>query len=127
MALLPSYYLVQLAFAPLPPPFGPALAEIEVDTTVDGASAFRLHFDLSRTPWGDFDALAFDVFRPLVPIRVSVSAGLGIPTTLINGYIRDVQLGVSNRPGGSTLEVSGMDALGTIMGHIQQPFIWPSM
>jgi len=127
MALLPSYFLVQLAFAPLPPPFSTALAEIEVDASVDGASAFRLHFDLSRTPWGDFDALAFDIFRPLVPIRVSVSAGLGIPTTLINGYIRDVQLGVSNRPGGATLEVSGMDALGTIMGHIQQPFIWPSM
>lgn len=127
MPLLPSYYLVQLAFAPLPPPFGPALAEIEVDTTVDGASAFRLHFDLSRTPWGDFDALVFDIFRPLVPIRISVSVGLGIPTTLINGYIRDVQLRPSNRPGESTLEVSGMDALGTIMGHIQQPFIWPCM
>jgi hypothetical protein len=44
MALLPSCFIVQAAFAPLPPPFSTALAEIEVDTTVDGAAAFRLHF-----------------------------------------------------------------------------------
>ena len=128
MGLLPDFFIVQLAFAPLPPPFGPALREIEVETSVNAASAFRLHFDLSRTPWGDFDALAFDVFRPLLPIRVSVSVGiLPIPQVLINGYIRDVRLVPSNRPGASTLEVSGMDALGTMMTNIQQPAIWPSL
>jgi hypothetical protein len=127
MALLPSYFVVQVAFAPLPPPYSTALAEIEVDASVDGASAFRLHFDLGRTLLGDFDALVIDIFRPLVPIRISVSAGLGIPQTLINGYIRDARLSVSNEPGRSTLEVAGMDALGTLMGHVQLPFIWPSL
>lgn len=127
MALLPSYFSVQVAFAPLPPPFSTALAEIEVDTTVDGAAAFRLHFDLSRNMIGDFDVLAIDIFRPLVPIRISVSMGLGLPQCLINGYVKDAKLSVSNTPGRSTLEVSGMDALGTLMGLIQLPFIWPCL
>ena len=53
------------AFAPLPVPFFQALREIEVETSVGRASIFRLHFDLSRTIFGDFDALAIDIFRPL--------------------------------------------------------------
>jgi hypothetical protein len=127
MSLLPSYLLVQVAFAPLPILFMQALREIEVETSIGEASVFRLHFDLSRNSFGDFDVLTFDIFRPLVPIRVSVSAGLGLPQTLINGYVKDARLGARNEPGASTLEVSGMDALGTIMAHIQQPFTWPNL
>ena len=33
--------------------------------SVGQASIFRLHFDLSRNIFGDFDALAIDIFRPL--------------------------------------------------------------
>ena len=127
MSPLPSYFVVQVAFAPLPAPFMQALREIEVETAVGQASIFRLHFDLSRNAIGDFDVLAIDIFRPLVPITVRVSAGLGIPQALINGYIRDARLGAANEPGASTLEVVGMDALGTIMTHIQQPFTWPNL
>ncbi len=127
MSLLPSYLMVQVAFAPLPILFMQALREIEVETSVGEASVFRLHFDLSRNSFGDFDVLTFDIFRPLVPIRISVSVGLGLPHTLINGYVKDARLGARNEPGASTLEVSGMDALGTIMAHIQQPFTWPNL
>ena len=127
MSLIPSYFLVQVAFAPLPMPYMQALREIEVQTAVGQASIFRLRFELSRNSFGDFDAMAIDIFRPLVPIRLSVSAGLGLPQTLINGYIKDASLSASNEPGASTLEVVGMDALGTLMAHIQQPFIWPNL
>lgn len=127
MSLLPSYFLVQVAFAPLPILFMQALREIEVQTAVGQASIFRLRFELSRNSLGDFDAMAIDIFRPLVPIRLSVSVGLGLPQTLINGYIKDASLSASNEPGASTLEVVGMDALGTLMAHIQQPFIWPNL
>jgi hypothetical protein len=127
MGLLPSLFTVQLAFAPLPVPYMQALREIEVETAIGQASIFRLHFDLSRNSFGDFDALAIDLFRPLVPIRLSLSAGLGLPQTLINGYVRDARLGARNEPGASTLEVVGMDALGTTMAHIQQPFTWPNL
>ena len=49
-----------------PSPFFQALREIEIETSIGSASIFRLHFDLSRTIFGDFDALAFDIFRPLL-------------------------------------------------------------
>jgi hypothetical protein len=127
MSLLPSFFMVQLAFAPLPSFVANALSEIEVETSIEGASMFRLHFDLSRTAIGDFDALVFDLFRPLVPIRISLSFGLGLPMTLINGFVRDVQLSIGNDPGSARMEVVGADALGTIMGHVQIPFTWPNV
>lgn len=127
MGFIPAFYVIQIAMAPLPAPFVHALREIEVETAVGQASIFRLHFDLSRNFMGDFDALAIDIFRPLVPITIRVSAGLPIPQALINGHIQSAQVGASNQPGKSTLEVVGMDKLGTIMAHIQQPFPWPNM
>jgi hypothetical protein len=119
--------MVQLGFAPLPPFIGNALSEIEVETSVDGAAMFRLHIELSRTMMGDFDAIVFDLFRPLMPVRISLSFGLGLPLTLINGHIRDVQLTVGREPGTSRLEVVGADKLGTLMGHVQTSFTWPNM
>lgn len=127
MSLLPSFYMVQMAFAPLPPFIANALTEIEVETSIDSAAMFRLHFDLSKTAIGDYDALIVDLFRPLVPIRISLSFGLGLPMTIVNGYIRDVRLTASNAPGGSRLEVTGADAMGTLMGHIQVPMPWPNV
>lgn len=127
MSLIPAYFTVQVAFAPLPILFMQALREIEVQTSVGQASIFRLHFDLSRNSFGDFDALAIDIFRPLLPITIQVSVGPGLPQALINGYVKDAQLGSRNQPGASTLEVVGMDALATLMAHIQQPFTWPNL
>lgn len=127
MGLLPSWFTVQVAFAPLPLPFFQALREIEIETSIGRASIFRMHFDLSRTIFGDFDALAIDIFRPLFPIKISLAAGLPIPQVLINGYIKDTQLRAGNTPGTSRLEVVGMDALGTLMANNQQPFPWPNL
>ncbi|MGE0257404.1 MAG: phage late control D family protein [Alphaproteobacteria bacterium] len=126
MPLLPSYFTVQAAFAPLPAPFVQALREIEVETAVGQASMLRLHFDLSRNSWGDLDVVAFDIFRPLLPLTIRVSLGLGIPQVLMNAYVRETRLVPSNTPGASRLEVVALDALGSIMAHIQQPFPWPN-
>lgn len=126
MSLLPSYFTVQVAYAPLPAPFVQALKQIEVETAVGQASVLRLHFELSRNSWGDLDVVAFDLFRPLVPLTIRVSAGLGLPQVLINAYVRDARLEASNTPGASRLEVVALDALGSIMAHIQQPFTWPN-
>src|SRR5690349_18410675 len=122
MGLLPSWFTVQVAFAPMPLPYFQALREIEIETSIGRASIFRLHFDLSRNFFGDFDALAFDIFRPLLPVRISIAAGLPVPQVLINGYIKDTQLSAGGAPGTSRLEVVGMDALGTLMSNNQQPF-----
>lgn len=127
MGLLPSFFTVQVAFAPLPPNYMSALRQIEIESSIERASIFRLHFDLSRTWLGDWDLLQFDIFRPLVPIRISVSFGLGLPQTIINGYVRDSTVANSNDPGSSTLNVVGLDATATIMNHIQQPMTWPNL
>jgi hypothetical protein len=125
MALLPSYFTIQVAFAPLPQPYMVALRLVEIETAVDQASIFRLHFDLSRNFMGDFDVLAIDIFRPLLPVRISISAMFGLPICLINGYVRDVKLSGSNEPGKSTLQIVGIDAFGTLMSHVQAPMTWP--
>ena len=124
---IPAYFRVDVGFAPLPPPWFHALREIEIETAIGRASMFRLHFDLSRNPLGDFDALAVDLFVPLMPITIEISAGPGVPLTVVNGYVADGRLGVSNRPGTSTYEVVGMDALGTQMAQTDQPFPWTNM
>ncbi len=126
MTITPAFFVIQLGFAPLPAPFINALREIEVETSVGRSAMFRLHFELSRNSFGDFDALAVDIFRPLAPITIRLAAGLPIPQTLINGYVKDAKMQASNTPGASTLEVVGMDGLGTLMAHIQQPFTWPN-
>jgi len=127
MGLLPSWFTVQIAFAPMPVPFFQALREIEIETSIGRASIFRLHFDLSRNIFGDFDALAFDIFRPLLPVKISVAEGLPIPQVLINGYIKAADLKAGSQPGTSRLEVVGMDALGTIMTNNQLPLSWPNL
>lgn len=127
MALLPSWFTIQVAFAPMPVPFFQALREIDIETSIGQASIFRLHFDLSRNLFGDYDALAIDIFRPMMPVKISVAAGLPVPQVLINGYIKDAQLSAGAAPGTSRLEVVGMDALGTLMASNQEPFPWPNL
>ena len=53
MGLLPSWFTIQVAFAPMPMPFFQALREIDIETSVGQASIFRMHFDLSRNLAGD--------------------------------------------------------------------------
>lgn len=127
MGLLPSWFTVQVAFAPMPMPFFQALRAIDIETSIGQASIFRLHFELSRNSLGDFDALAIDIFRPMMPVKISLAAGLPIPQALINGYIKDARLSAGDAPGTSRLEVVGMDALGTLMANNQEPFPWPNL
>ena len=127
MSFLPSFYTVLVGFAPLPYPFLSALREIEVATSTEQAGTFTLRFDLSQTALGDWDVLQVDIFRPLVPIQVRVSLGLGLSEPLINGYVRSARLQNRNEPGRSTLEVTGMDATATLMHLVEQPFPWPNV
>jgi hypothetical protein len=124
--LIPSFFIVQLALAPLPLPFVDALETIEVETSTDEASVVRLRFALSRNAIGDWDLQTFDLFRPLVPVTVRVSFGSFVPQVLVNGYIRETKLQNSNQPGSSTLDVVAFDATATLMNHIEQPFPYPN-
>src|SRR5579872_3429906 len=115
MSLLPSFFTVRVAGAPLPYPFVIALKSIEVSTSTDQASIFRMEFELSKTATGDWDITQFDLFLPLVPISISVNVTPFLREVLINGYVHDAHLDNHTSPGKSTLQVTGMDALGTLM------------
>jgi hypothetical protein len=127
VGLIPSLYTVKVAMAPLPPPFLTALTSIEVESSLEEASVVRLHFELSQTALGDWDVLQFDIFRPLVPVSISVMLGKFLPETLVNGYVREVRLNNRTQPGASTLEVVAFDATATLMDQIEMPMPHPNM
>ena len=127
MPLTPPFFLVRIAFAPLPKPLIDALDGIEAETSVGSASILRLRFRLSRTMLGDWDPPIADIFRPLTPVSVAVSAGLPIPETVVNGYVREVRQSGGGAQRGTTAEVIAMDATATIMNLIEQPMPHPNL
>ena len=126
MPLIPSFYVITVQRAPLPKPFLSALKDIEVECSLEEASAFRLRFELSQTVTGDWDVLELDIFRPLLPVSIRVGLGRFVPETLINGYVREARLSNRSQPGGSTLEVVGFDATATLMNHAETPMSHPN-
>jgi len=127
MPFLPTFYTVRVAFAPLPVPFVRALREAQIETSIERAGIFRLRFDLSQTALGDWDVLQFDIFRPLVPVQIRVHLGLGISETIINGYVKETKLDNRTEPGGSSLEVVGMDATSSLMNLHEKVMPWPNL
>jgi hypothetical protein len=123
---LPSYFTVQVFGAPLPPLQMSALERIEVECAVGQATIFRMHFQMSRTIFGDFDVLGFDMFRPLLPVTIRLSPGIGVPLALVNGYVRDTRMTASNTPGQSRLEVVCVDELGAGLAQTHAPFPFPN-
>ncbi len=126
MPFLPTNYTVEVARAPLPAPLLSALKEIEIETSTERASIFRLRFELSRTPLGDWDVLQLDIFQPLVPVKIGIFLG-SWPETIINGYVNEARLDSRSQPGASTLEVTGMDATATLMNLKELSFPWPNL
>jgi hypothetical protein len=127
MGAAPSFFTVQVAFAPLPASYIRALTSVEIETALGEAAAFRLSFALARGALGDFDAAPPDLFRPLTPIRIAVAAGGPLPQTIINGYVSQAEFRGSGDPGGASLDVVGMDALGARMALSEEPTTWPNL
>jgi hypothetical protein len=126
MALLPSFFSVKVAMAPLPLPFLTALTSIEVETSTAEASIFRLTFAMSQGAFGDWDLLQFDLFRPAIPVSISVGLGRLLPETLVNGYVREARVDNQTRPGTSTLRVVGLDATAARMNQREAPMPHPN-
>ena len=124
--LLPAFFLIEIARAPLPRLLIEALSSIEVETSVNRASMVRLSFDLSRDFLGDYDAVSLPVFRPNTPLTIRLALGLPVPFALVNAYVTEARLNAGNEPGRSILEVEAADALGTLMGQRQKPKTWPN-
>ena len=119
-------WTLQVAFAPAPPPVVQVVQQIIVDATIDKASAVSLRLGLPQNPIGDWGVLAFDLFRPMVPLTVRVKVGPLLPDAIFTGYVTGQHAVYSDAPGGTYLRVTGMDA--TLRMNLQekvQP--WPSM
>lgn len=114
---------------PLPPPLITALQKIEVETSIEMASVFRLRFAISQTLIGDWDLLMPQyeeaLFRPLTRVQIRIKVGIDIPKAVINGYITHQQVLYDDEGGGSTMEITGMDA--TVLMNLQEKVItWPA-
>lgn len=119
-------FILLLGFVPAPPGVVDAVQEIEVESSTEIASVFRLRLGISQTPVGDWSLLEQDLFRPLVPVSIRVSNGLGVPEALINGYVSSQQVSYAVQPGDSVLEVTGMDA--TLLMNLQEKVMpWPNL
>jgi hypothetical protein len=119
-------FTIQLGLAPAPSEVIDAVQAIEVESSTEIAGAFRLRLGISQTPLGDWTLLEQDLFRPLTPLTIHVSNAQGLPEALINGYVGTQHVSYSTEPGGTVLEVSGMDI--TLMMNLEekvQP--WPNL
>jgi hypothetical protein len=95
---------------PLPAPYEvmDAFRDLEVRNQDRDRDSFQLSFAVGKTSLTDYRLLEQGYFDP--PARVTVVVIFsGAPEVLINGIVTDVQLFPSNRPGESTLWVTGDD------------------
>lgn len=124
-------YTLLIGVAPGTPPIPPllpglidALQKIEIETSTDMASVFRLRFGITQTKLGDWTILQEDLFRPLVAVQIWVLIAPGLPQAIINGYVSSQQVIYDDEAGGSVLEVTGMDA--TMLMNLQEKVMaWP--
>jgi hypothetical protein len=94
---------------PRPAPFKvvDALVELEVTSNDDERDGFQLTFTIGKETPTDY-ALLTSIFEP--PARVVIQVFVGfLPCVLIDGVITNHQFSPSNRPGDSTLVVTGED------------------
>jgi hypothetical protein len=120
--------LMGLPPIPLPSPLLTALQKIEVETSTELASVFRLRFGIAQTGFGDWDLLMPQYedlfFRPMTPVQIRVKIGIDIPRAIINGYVTNQRVLYDDEGGASTMEITGMDA--TMLMNLQEKVIpWP--
>jgi hypothetical protein len=122
----PVGYMLLIAMAPAPAPLLEAVQEIEVETSLDEASVFRIRFGVSPTLIGDWSVLELDPFRPFLPIGIRIQRGIGPPQAILNGYTTAQRVVYGDEPGSTSLEVTGMDA--TVLMNLQEKVMpWPNM
>lgn len=119
-------YALAIGTAPAPPDLLDAVQEIEIETSIEEASIFRLRIGIAQTAVGDWSVLEHDVFRPLLPVGIRIQVGHGVPEAVINGYVSGQQVTYADEPGQSVLEVTGMDV--TMLMNLQEKVsAWPNM
>ena len=112
--------------APAPQPLVDAVELIEVDASLELASALRVRFGITQTEIGDWSVLETDLFRPLLPLDLRIQTGLMPPLAVINGFVSGERAVYADEPGRSALEVTALDA--TALMNLQEKVMpWPCM
>jgi phage protein D len=119
-------YTLLIGMAPAPAPLLEAVQEITVDSSIEEASVLRVRFAITKTEIGDWSILMLDPFRPLVPLGLRIQHGIGAPEAVINGFVTDHRVTYADEPGGSSLEVTAMDAT-HVMNMVEKVMPWPNM
>jgi phage protein D len=119
-------YTLLIDNAPAPAAVLDAVQRLEVEDSLDAASAFRLRLAISSTAEGDWSTLADNLFVPLTPvlIRLNMDSSLGEP--LIKGYVTSARVEFDASPGKSFLEITGMDATAR-MNLEEKVRSWPNL
>jgi hypothetical protein len=125
-----STLLVGLPPLPAPQPLIQALQKIEIETSIDVASVFRLRFGNTQSSGTDWDLLQPQyqdgLFRPFTQVQIRVQVGVDIPQAVINGYVTHQEVTYDDQGGNSVLEITGMDAT-MLMNLTEKVMQWPSM
>jgi phage protein D len=119
-------YTLLIGMVPAPPPLIEAVQDIEIEASIEEASAFRVRFGITKTQTGDWSILELDPFRPFVPVAIRVQRGIRPPEAVINGYVTDQHVTYGDEAGASTLEVTGMDAT-HLMNLQDRVAAWPNL
>jgi hypothetical protein len=119
-----TYTILTAGAAPLPAPLVEAIQKIEIETSIDMASVFRIRLGITQTAFGDWSILFEDIFKPLLPLQIRVKTGLLPPRTIMNGFVSAQEVIYDDEAGSSALEVTGMD-ITRLMNLIEQVRPWP--
>jgi len=119
-------YTLLINNSPAPPELMEAIEEIHVEDNGEMADVLRLRFSIGMSDAGDWTIMEDDPFKPLTPISIMVQVGSRLDEPLISGYVTSQRVEISNSPGGSVLEVVGMDA--TVRMNMEEKVVaWPNM
>jgi phage protein D len=124
--VLPVAFALTIGLTPAPAEVLSDVQELEVESATGEASMFRLRIGITRRAGGSWSTVDADLFRPLVRVGIRIQAGVGRPSPVINGYVAGQEVRYAEKPGRSTLEVTGMDAT-LLMGLDEKVAAWPNM
>ena len=119
-------YTLLIGKVPAPQPLVDAVELIEVDASLELASALRVRFGITQTEIGDWSVLETDLFRPLLPLDLRIQTGILPPLAVINGFVSGARVVYADEPGQSALEVTAMDAT-AVMNLEEKVMPWPCM
>lgn len=122
-----SSYRLLVDGNPAPPEVVGAIQEVLVEDHADMADMVRLRVGIAVGRGGSaWTALDDDLFRRLANLRLSAIVGSNGEETLIDAYVVETRASFSNAPGGSHLDVVGMDPT-VLMSLEEKVKPWPNM